>query len=532
MIRSDRPSTPLRSALAAALLACMGQAAGAAEIAPYFHAWDGSLMDARQASGLNSAILAFAISRNGCALESSLTDKIPDMRAFTQAGGKLMISFGGTAGVYVETACNDDQLFALMEKLMLDSGVRRFDFDIEGHHIQDTATNQRRARVLARLQAKYPDLQVIMSLPGWLYGFSADGMTVLNITQAAGVRIDTVIVMAQSFGIDNIRYMVSPSTVAQAAIMTFRAAAAQIKPLFPGRSDAQLHAMMGITPMIGTNDDFATFTLTDARTIANFVSQNGIGVLSWWSFQRDRAQSNDGYSDLNRFSGVAQSDFQFFNIFKAAEGPVAGTPPPPAPAPASAPAPTPAPTPAPAPASSAAACTFPAWVQGRTYPVGSIVLYEGKLYIANYWNPGYRPTGNAWDWSLYNCTGSTPQPPAPPPAPAPAPAPAPGPVAGSSDGKICGFPKWVQGRTYPAGSMVMYTDGKRYVANYWNPGYVPTGNAWDWSVHTDPTWVSGRQYSPGNIVTYSDGRLFIARAANPGTNPTTSSNYWAPYYAC
>ncbi len=78
----------------------------------------------------------------------------------------------------------------------------------------------------------------------------------------------------------------------------------------------------------------------------------------------------------------------------------------------------------------------------------------------------------------------------------------------------------------------MYTDGKRYIANYWNPGYVPTGNSWDWSVHTDPAWTAGKQYATGNIVTYSDGRLFIARAGNAGINPASKPSYWAPYYSC
>jgi roadblock/LC7 domain-containing protein len=383
-------SQPIRTALAATAF-FMTQAAGAAEIAPYFHTWDGPLMNAKQDAGMNSALLAFAITRGNCALEPTLPNMLPDARNFIAAGGKLMISFGGTAGVYVETACtNDDELFAVMEKLMLDSGFRRFEFDIEGYHTQDTDSTARRARVLARLQAKYPDLAICISLPGWLNGFSAAGIELLKTTLAAGVRIDTVNVMAQSFGIDNVRNMLSPPTMAQAVITTFRAASAQVAPLFPNKNPAQLNAMLGVSPMIGTNDDGSTFTLGDAQTVADFVKQNGIGLLSWWSFQRDRLQTSNGYSDLNKFSGVAQSDFQFHTIFKSAEGPVAG-------APASAPA-------------AASACSAPGWDANVGYMPGDTVSRNGLMYAATTvsasgWNVNSPPEWTPTYWSLTSCGG-------------------------------------------------------------------------------------------------------------------------------
>jgi hypothetical protein len=107
--------------------------AGALEVAPYFHSWSGgTLTEAKQASGLNSATLAFAITNGSCALHPDLQNKLPDARNFVAAGGQFIISFGGQNGTYAEIACNDDQLFTLMEKLMNDSGTRRIDWDVEG----------------------------------------------------------------------------------------------------------------------------------------------------------------------------------------------------------------------------------------------------------------------------------------------------------------------------------------------------------------------------------------------------------------
>lgn len=46
-----------------------------------------------------------------------------------------------------------------------------------------------------------------------------------------------------------------------------------------------------------------------------------------------------------------------------------------------------------------------------------------------------------------------------------------------------------------------------------------------------PDWVAGRSYNAGDIVRYTDGRAYIAEHANPGYDPTTSTWYWEPH-AC
>jgi hypothetical protein len=385
MMHSRPKFNSIVKALTGALVLCLGQAASAADVVPYFHSWGGSLVDAKQAVGMNSAMLSFATTNGSCALVPDLTNKLGDARNYVAAGGRLLISFGGAHGVYAEIACkNDDQLFNLMEKLMSDANTRRFDFDIEGHQLKDVEGTARRARVLARLQAKYPDLYISFSLPGWLRGFDQNSMNLLNTTVAAGVRIDMINVMAQSFGVDNLRTMVSPSTVGEASLMTFRAAANQMTSVFRNKTQAELYAMMGISPMIGKNDDGSTFTLDDAYTVANFAKQNGVGIISYWSFQRDRAQSYSGATNLGAYSGIAQGDFQFYNIFKNSGGGAVS-----------------------APTAQAAAqggsCSASNWSEGKPYAAGSIVSYSNRMYIAKFYNPGYNPTISTYYWSQYAC---------------------------------------------------------------------------------------------------------------------------------
>lgn len=389
MIQSRPQFNSITKALVGALVLCAGQAATAAEVVPYFHSWGGSLMDAKQSAGMNSAMLSFATTNGSCALVPDLTNKLADARNYVAAGGRLLISFGGAQGVYAEIACkNDDQLFSLMENLMRDSNTRRFDFDIEGHQLKDVEGTARRARVLARLQAKYPDLYISMSLPGWLLGFGPEAINLLNTTVAAGVRIDMVNVMAQTFGIENVRNMVPSGTMGEAVTMTFRSAANQMTSIFRNKTQSQLYAMMGMTPMIGKNDDGSSFTPSDAQRVADFARQNGVGMISYWSFQRDRAQASNGFTNLSAFSGVAQRDFQFHNIFKSSGGAVATTA-------AAAPVQTTAPS---------GSCSAPNWVQGRYYAAGSTVSYsDNKKYIARVANPGYTPTISTYYWSQYAC---------------------------------------------------------------------------------------------------------------------------------
>ncbi|MDB5742324.1 MAG: hypothetical protein JWR68_639, partial [Polaromonas sp.] len=411
----------------------------------------------------------------------------------------------------------------------------------------------RRTRVLARLQAKYPDMQVSFTLPSWLRGFNAESMDLLRTTLAGGVRIDLVNVMAQSFGVENLRTMVVPSTVAQAVVTSFQASAAQMVPLFPNKTQAQLHAMMGITPMSGINDDGAVFTLADAQTVANFVKQNGIGFIGTWSFQRDVAQSRSGMGPLNNYTGVVQSDYQFHKIFSSANGTVAPAPAPavlpgikapePIKAPAPAPAPVKAPTPVPvvtAPVPAASCASHAGWIGTKKYVVGNTATQSGKTYIVTAPNENSPPMWTPTHWAVHACSATA--------TPAPAPAPLPSTTPSSA---ACGSsnPGWNSAIRYVAGNIVTQS-GKTYIATAPNENSTPMWTPTHWSVYacsvtatptpapvpapapvtaacSKSTWTMGRQYASGNVVSYSDGNLYIAKFANPGYNPTISTYFWA-----
>jgi hypothetical protein len=167
---------------------CGAGPASAAEISPYFQGYStGTLVDALRNDGLTHTTLAFAVTRGSCAFDAYIADRMADARNYKAAGGDLIISMGGADGVYAEIACTDDQMFVLMDKLIVDSGTRRIDWDVEGQQLNNVDANARRNRVLLRLKAKYPDLKTSFTLPGWLNGLQANGMALMRQAIAAGV---------------------------------------------------------------------------------------------------------------------------------------------------------------------------------------------------------------------------------------------------------------------------------------------------------------------------------------------------------
>jgi len=434
---------------------CGAGPASAAEISPYFQGYStGTLVDALRNDGLTHTTLAFAVTRGSCAFDAYIADRMADARNYKAAGGDLIISMGGADGVYAEIACTDDQMFVLMDKLIVDSGTRRIDWDVEGQQLNNVDANARRNRVLLRLKAKYPDLKTSFTLPGWLNGLQANGMALMRQAIAAGVQVDRVNVMLMTFGADNLRTMVSPSTMAQAVINGYEAAVNQLAGLYPGKTRAQVHAMAGMTPMVGINDDATVFTLADAQTVANYAKASGTGMVGYWSFQRDRAQDRTGLGSVNDYSGVVQTQAQFLRTFKAAEGPVSAPTPAPTPAPIVKPAPMPQPAPAPAPSPVPVACVE--WDAAKWYVAGTTVARLSKTYVATAANQNSPPEWTPTHWVVTSACGS--------PAPAP----------------VCTGATWVMGKPYAIGDLVSY-NGRLYKAKFANPGYNPTISTYYWA---------------------------------------------------
>jgi len=245
-----------------------------------------------------------------------------DFDAIRAAGGDIQPSFGGENGTELAQSCTDvPSLTAQYQKVVDAYGLDRIDFDIEGAAVADHASIDRRSAAIAAVQAaqaaKGRDLKVTLTLPVLPTGLTADGMYVLQSAYAHGVKVAAVNGMAMDFGDST-----APDPAGKMgayAIQSAQSVRAQIASVWTGLSTAQTWAMVGVTPMIGQNDQAdEVFGLSDAQQLVAFADQNHLGELAFWAVTRDQACTNGG--GLSTCTEIAQSPYQFSTLFAAFTG--------------------------------------------------------------------------------------------------------------------------------------------------------------------------------------------------------------------
>jgi hypothetical protein len=234
-------------------------------------------------------------------------DQVDAIRA---RGGDVKISFGGASGQELAQACTSvSALQAEYQAVVSAYNLRSIDFDIEGAASADTAANNRRSQAMKGLQTANPNLRISLTLPVLPEGLTADGLAVVRSARDAGVNLDVVNVMAM----DYYRTGDYGDFAVQAANSTF----AQIKTLYPTKTDAQVWRMVGVTPMLGQNDDGHIYDQNDARQMVTFASGKHLGLLAFWEETRDRNACNGA---LYMCTNIAQAPYEFSKIFAGYAG--------------------------------------------------------------------------------------------------------------------------------------------------------------------------------------------------------------------
>jgi chitinase len=314
----------LLSGVALAAAACT---AGATEVAPYFYTWAfggsgyaaNSLAQAKSA-GVSAVTLAFGTSNGNCTLQgfdvfNNSTYKA-DLQNYIAGGGRVILSFGGADGPFLEESCSVSGLYNIINNLISTYKIYNLDFDVEGAPVDDTNSANTRNAVIKQLQAAYPNLYVSFTVAVDPSGLPGDVLSLIKTAKNAGVKISMVNIMTMDYG-----YMgeTEGSVALQSANSTFN----QLKSLYTGLSSAQVWGMIGITPMIGTNDypggSQEKFTVADATTVTQFAENNKIGLISYWALNRDQPGAAPNENSLDQFNGVSTSKFQFYNTFAAAK---------------------------------------------------------------------------------------------------------------------------------------------------------------------------------------------------------------------
>lgn len=235
-------------------------------------------------------------------------DQVDAIRA---RGGDVKISFGGASGIELAQDCQSVSALATEYQAVVNAyQLTYMDLDIEGAAVADPTSVTRRSQALAQVQRNSPGLRISLTLPVLPEGLTADGVNVVRSAINASVNIDLVNVMAMDYQRPTGDY---GEFAKQAAQSTFD----QIKPLFPGLSDAQVWRKVGVTPMLGQNDDGGIFRQSDASDLVAFARTKHLGFLSFWEETRDR---NACTGALFKCTNVPQAPFEFSRIFAGFTG--------------------------------------------------------------------------------------------------------------------------------------------------------------------------------------------------------------------
>jgi chitinase len=301
---------------AAGPAAAAGSAFPAHFAAPYLQIASsdaGDMAADEAATGLKYYTLAFLIPRSGCTPQweddgSGVGAFAAQISAIQGSGGNVIISSGGAAGGELAQTCtNVSQLTAAYQNVVNTYGVTRLDFDIEGGVLADTASTARRDQALAALQAQDPAVQVDFTLavsPQGLPTGTGSEYALLHDAKAKGVKVSTVNIMTMDFG-GGSNDLADAESAAQGT-------AGQLASLY-GISTAAAYAMMGLTPIAGTNDDGTFFSTANAQSLESFAASNGVAELSFWEV--------DGYDK--------PTGYQYSSIFNKITGSSGGGSPPP-----------------------------------------------------------------------------------------------------------------------------------------------------------------------------------------------------------
>jgi hypothetical protein len=225
-------------------------------------------------------------------------------------GASVIISSGGSAGEALAWTCStQSSIDAGYQAIINDYGVTQLDFDIEGAAIADTAAAARQMQAMKDLKASNPGLQFSMTLPVLASGLTNDGINILKAAKNAGIKIDVVNIMTMDY------YSGTGTEMGQGSVAAAQATLAQMQAV----DSSYTYANLGITPMIGKNDDGSTFTLADAQTVESFAVQHSVGRLAFWSVDRDQPCSGSANS-LSTCSEISQSSLAFTSAFVPYEG--------------------------------------------------------------------------------------------------------------------------------------------------------------------------------------------------------------------
>lgn len=406
-----------------------------------------------------------------------------------QQGGGIAISFGGLINDELASVCtNKSDLKDAYASVLDRYSATTIDLDIEGDDLADTTAGDRRAEVIADLQAERraagDDLAVWLTLPAATFGLTEEGTTFVTQMLDAGVDVAGLNIMTMNFGESREK----GESMGDASIRALKQTHRQLKTLYTladiELSDATVWQKLGATPMIGQNDNAGEiFTLDDAEALNAFAAEQKIGRMSAWSLNRDQT-CGPNYVDLTRVSdacsGIDQGDLKFADLlavdfegrsFDAAGNVTTSEPVDPADL-----------------VDDPKTSPYAIWSEDASYLKGTKIVWHQNVYEAKWWTKGELPDSPVLQeyetpWTLV------------------------GPVlAGETPIEVPTLPygvydEWKGTAIYEKGTRVTF-DGVPFEAKWWNQGDSPEATSSD---PDSSPWVALTTDEIAAIIDGTDG---------------------------
>jgi hypothetical protein len=269
-------------------------------------------MSVMQTTHVKAFTLAFMLSKGGCnnpawdgsgALNGSAI--VNRINAIRNAGGDVVVSFGGAAGddKKLGKVCGSAAALAgAYQKVINAYKLRAIDIDLEAGEVSQGA---KVIQALKITKQKNPSVQIILTLGVGTGGLEGGEAKLPGLDAANGSPVDVWTIMPFDFGGQNGANMGSLTVSVTKKVHT------QLKNTHKNLSDAQIFAKQGISSMNGKTDVGETVKVTDFQTMLSFAKQNHLARFTFWTVNRDKGNCG-GSSDT--CSGISQKPLDFTKV--------------------------------------------------------------------------------------------------------------------------------------------------------------------------------------------------------------------------
>ena len=229
------------------------------------------------------------------------------IRELREEGGDVALSFGGlNSGAFWELTQDVTILTNAYQELIEGYGLTRIDLDVEAGAM-DYQHKKANAKAIKKVQ-ELTGVKVTLTLPVMPTGLIQTGLDVLKAYLEEGVDLENINIMTMCYG-------ASVPDYAKGSIDAVDNTMKQVKDYFKkyagiDLTTEQAYAKLGTTPSVGfENTGHPYFTTEMMKQVVDHAVEKNIGMVSFWSINRDAKIDNGVGQVKNRFefTKVAQT---------------------------------------------------------------------------------------------------------------------------------------------------------------------------------------------------------------------------------